>query len=57
MKFSERSNTEKAFIIIIIIAVFGIILRWGFVKSEFLRALKFFDKNKTEQTAESKNEN
>jgi FtsZ-interacting cell division protein ZipA len=52
MKFSERSNTEKAFIIIIIIAVAGIILRWGFVKSEISRSLKFFDKNKTEQTAE-----
>ncbi|MDR2065356.1 MAG: hypothetical protein LBP85_06585 [Prevotellaceae bacterium] len=57
MKFSKRSNTEKAFIIIIIIAVAGVILRWGFIKSEFLRSLKFFDRNKTEQTTELKNEN
>ncbi|MDR2125953.1 MAG: hypothetical protein LBP63_03895 [Prevotellaceae bacterium] len=54
MKFSERSNTEKTFIVIIIIAIIGIILRWGIIKSEFLRSLKFFDKNRTEQTTELK---
>jgi hypothetical protein len=51
MKFSERSNTEKAFIIIIIIAVAGIILRWRIIKSDVERSLKYFDSNKTEQAA------
>jgi ABC-type nitrate/sulfonate/bicarbonate transport system permease component len=49
MKFSERSNTEKVFIIIIIIVVIGIILRWGFIKSEVERSFNFFNKDKTEQ--------
>ena len=49
-KFSERSNTEKTFIVIIIIVIIGIILRWGFIKSEVERGLKFFDKDKTEET-------
>ena len=49
-KFSERSNTEKAFIVLIIIAVIGIILRWGFIKSEVERGLKFFRKDTTEES-------
>ena len=48
-KFSKRSNTEKAFIIIIIIVLTGIILRWGFIKSEIERGLNFFNKDKTEE--------
>ncbi|MDR3227716.1 MAG: hypothetical protein LBT56_08620 [Prevotellaceae bacterium] len=48
MKFSERSNTEKTFAVIIIILIIGVILRWGFIKSEVKRSLKFFDKDKTE---------
>ncbi|MDR1347458.1 MAG: hypothetical protein LBJ63_03375 [Prevotellaceae bacterium] len=55
MKFSERSNMEKAFIIIIIIAVIGIILRWKTIKSEAERSFKYFDSNKTEQTPDKKN--
>jgi hypothetical protein len=50
-KFSERSNIEKTFIIIIILAAIGIILRWGFIKSEVERSFNFFNKDKTEQEA------
>jgi cell division protein FtsL len=47
-KFSKLSNTEKTFIIVIIIVIAGIILRWGFIKSEVERGLKFFNNDKTE---------
>ena len=49
-KFSKHSNTEKVFIIIIIIVITGIILRWNFIKSEVERGFKFFSKDKTEET-------
>ncbi|MDR0420389.1 MAG: hypothetical protein LBH30_02915 [Prevotellaceae bacterium] len=52
MKFLERSNTEKAFIIIIIIVAIGIILRWRTIKSEVERSLKYFNNDQTEQTEE-----
>lgn len=49
-KFSERSATEKTFVLIIIVVLIGIILRWGVIKSEIKRGLQFFKNETTEKT-------
>lgn len=48
-KFSERSTTEKTFIVLIVILAIGVILRWGFIKSEAGRGFRFFS-TETEKT-------
>ena len=50
MKFSEYSNTAKAFVVIIIVLIIGIILRWGYIKSRVIDSFHFFDNtNKVEE--------
>jgi hypothetical protein len=43
-ELSGLSETTKAFIVIIIILIIGVIFRWSYISEEILKGFEFFSK-------------